>query len=52
MFDDPSGVEFDTDGGRLENTLIALCAAYVSVVGFVLINPLGLAITRATEALF
>ena len=52
MFDEPSGVELDTSGGRLENTLIAVCAAYVSLVGFVMINPLGNVITRATEALF
>lgn len=41
IFDPPSDVTFPIDGGLAERGLIALAAAYVSVVGYFLLLPLS-----------
>lgn len=51
LFDAPSGVNFPVEGARFERWLIALCAAYVSIFGFVIVGPLSAATTRAAGAL-
>ncbi|MEQ1688695.1 MAG: NADH-quinone oxidoreductase subunit N, partial [Sphingopyxis sp.] len=52
LFDPPSGMDFPVaEGARLERGLIALAAAYVSVVGFILVAPLSAATLRAASAL-
>ena len=41
LFDPPADVTFPVDGGLTERGLIAVAAAYVSVIGFLLIAPLS-----------
>lgn len=40
LFDAPSGVEFPAGGGAMERVVIAVAAAYVSVIGFLVVAPL------------
>jgi NADH-quinone oxidoreductase subunit N len=51
LFDPPSDIVFADNGGWLERLLIAVAALYVSVLGFILIAPLGAATARAAGAL-
>lgn len=51
LFDPPSDVVFADNGGWMERLLICVAALYVSVLGFMLIAPLGAATARAAGAL-
>jgi NADH-quinone oxidoreductase subunit N len=51
MFDPPADVTFPITESRGERIMIAAAAAYVSVVGFALINPLNTAALNAAQAL-
>lgn len=51
LFDPPADVTFPVDGGLAERGLIAVAAAYVSIIGFVLIAPLSTATATAAGSL-
>ncbi len=51
LFDPPSGVEFPITDGAIERGVIAVAAAYVSLVGFVMVGPLTYWTERAASAL-
>jgi NADH-quinone oxidoreductase subunit N len=52
LFDPPAEVTFPAQGAVVERGLIGVAAAYVSIVGFLLIGPLAWASERAAGALF
>jgi NADH-quinone oxidoreductase subunit N len=51
LFDPPADVSFPVEGGLAERSLIAIAAAYVSVIGFALIAPLSGATATAAGSL-
>ncbi|MEQ1509046.1 MAG: NADH-quinone oxidoreductase subunit NuoN [Sphingopyxis sp.] len=51
LFDAPTDVRFPVAGTWFERGLIALCAAYVSIIGFIVIGPLSAATARAAGSL-
>ena len=52
LFDPPAEVSFPANGAIVERGLIGVAAAYVSIVGFLLIGPLAWAAEHAAGALF
>jgi NADH-quinone oxidoreductase subunit N len=52
LFDPPAEVTFPANGAIVERGLIGVAAAYVSIVGFLLIGPLAWAAEHAAGALF